>query len=194
MPIVANYNSRQPRSQRGLTARRCLKGVTASVPGTNHQRPWTAPIPARSTARGKERRSLRRGTSRKAHLGHAAHVVPPFQRVRAQNFPFSTVGVWSAMVVPAAILKVHSVSQTFADASPHPASISHTFQPFADDPLTVEELAVRLKVKPSWVFEQTRTRAGVRNRDPLPHVKMGRYLRFSWAEVSAWLTRQRRKA
>lgn len=55
------------------------------------------------------------------------------------------------------------------------------------DILTPEELAARLKVPKSWVFEQTRQRASVRNKTPLPCIRMGKYLRFSWVQVSAWL-------
>lgn len=58
------------------------------------------------------------------------------------------------------------------------------------DLLTPEELASRLKVGPSWVYNALRQR-GPR---PLPHFKMGRYLRFSWLAVSAWLQSQQRGA
>jgi hypothetical protein len=58
--------------------------------------------------------------------------------------------------------------------------------------LTPAQLAERLHVKPSWVYEQTRERADVRNLDPLPFIKMGRYLRFDWPDVVAWLDRQKR--
>lgn len=57
--------------------------------------------------------------------------------------------------------------------------------------LTPQQLAERLQVKPSWVYEQTRNRSGVRNPDPLPHIKMGLYLRFDWRDVRAWLERQK---
>jgi predicted DNA-binding transcriptional regulator AlpA len=60
-----------------------------------------------------------------------------------------------------------------------------------NDLLTPEELAGRLKVGVSWVYEQTRRRGCVRNSDPLPYRKMGRYLRFSWTEVIEWLNRQK---
>jgi len=43
-----------------------------------------------------------------------------------------------------------------------------------EDILTPEELAARLKVRKSWVYEQTRSR----NQNPLPRLNMGRYLRF----------------
>jgi hypothetical protein len=58
--------------------------------------------------------------------------------------------------------------------------------------LTPVQLAERLHVKPSWVYEQTRERADVRNADSLPFIKMGRYLRFDWPDVMAWLDRQKR--
>jgi excisionase family DNA binding protein len=49
--------------------------------------------------------------------------------------------------------------------------------------LTPEELAARLKVRKSWIFEKTRRRA----QDPLPCIRVGRYVRFSWADVTRWL-------
>jgi hypothetical protein len=55
------------------------------------------------------------------------------------------------------------------------------------DILTPEELAARLKVPKSWVFEQTRARSATRNKNPLPCHRMGKYLRFYWPEVSQWL-------
>ncbi len=70
---------------------------------------------------------------------------------------------------------------------PHPAT-----QP-TDGILTPEQLAERLQVPVSWVYEQTRHRGQVRNTDPLPYRKMGRYLRFNWNEVKEWLDRQNRK-
>jgi hypothetical protein len=56
------------------------------------------------------------------------------------------------------------------------------------DILTPQELAARLKVSTSWVFEQTRQRAKVRSKSPLPCIRMGKYLRFSWPQVCEWLT------
>jgi len=54
-----------------------------------------------------------------------------------------------------------------------------------EDILTPEELAARLKVRKSWVYEQTRSR---NHRKPLPRLNMGRYLRFDWTKVVGWLT------
>jgi hypothetical protein len=56
-----------------------------------------------------------------------------------------------------------------------------------EDILTPEELAARLKVRKTWVYEQTRSR----NQNPIPRLNMGRYLRFDWAKVVEWLTQER---
>ena len=60
--------------------------------------------------------------------------------------------------------------------------------PIAVDPLqilTLVEIADRLKVSQRWVYEKTRNRC----QDPLPVIRIGRYLRFNWLDVSVWLQR-----
>jgi excisionase family DNA binding protein len=54
----------------------------------------------------------------------------------------------------------------------------------AEDILTPEELAARLKVPDSWVYEKTRGRC----RYPIPCLRLGRYVRFNWAAIATWLT------
>jgi hypothetical protein len=54
----------------------------------------------------------------------------------------------------------------------------------AEDILTPEELASRLKVPDSWVYEKTRGRC----RNPIPCLRLGRYVRFDWISVATWLT------
>lgn len=54
----------------------------------------------------------------------------------------------------------------------------------AEDILTPEELAARLKVPDSWVYEKTRGRC----RNPIPCLRLGRYVRFNWAAIATWLT------
>ena len=49
--------------------------------------------------------------------------------------------------------------------------------------MTVAEIAGFLKVPVSWVYERTRRR-GI---DKLPHVRLGKYLRFDPAEIRGWL-------
>jgi hypothetical protein len=43
-----------------------------------------------------------------------------------------------------------------------------------DEILVVEEVAARLRVKPSWVYSHS---------DKLGAFRLGKYLRFSWSEV-----------
>jgi hypothetical protein len=56
-----------------------------------------------------------------------------------------------------------------------------------DDILTPVQLAERLQVKVSWIFEQTRERAKIRNTRPLPCIRLGKYIRFSWPQVCDWM-------
>jgi excisionase family DNA binding protein len=65
------------------------------------------------------------------------------------------------------------------------------FTVFEDNPdsqqlnelLTVEEIASLLKVPKSWIYEHTCKGVGER----LPHVKLGKYLRFFEGEVREFL-------
>ena len=52
--------------------------------------------------------------------------------------------------------------------------------------LTHEEIAARLKVPASWVYEKTRKRC----QNPIPSIPMGRYIRFDWDAVVKWLEQQ----
>ena len=60
--------------------------------------------------------------------------------------------------------------------------------PSDDELLTVEEVAQLLKVPASWVYEHCRERGS----DPLPHVKLGKYLRFSRSDLTRYLEKLRR--
>jgi len=55
-----------------------------------------------------------------------------------------------------------------------------------EDVLTPKELAKRLKVPLSWVYEKSRAR-GQFNGAPLPCLRVGRYLRFAWPDIVAWM-------
>jgi excisionase family DNA binding protein len=50
--------------------------------------------------------------------------------------------------------------------------------------LDAKEVAARLSVPESWVRQETR--AG-----RIPHLELGRYKRYSWPDVEAWLAEQR---
>lgn len=55
------------------------------------------------------------------------------------------------------------------------------------DILTPNELAKRLKVGVGWVYEKSRSRGQHTSRKPIPCLRMGRYLRFYWPAVCAWM-------
>ncbi len=50
------------------------------------------------------------------------------------------------------------------------------------------QFAARLNVPPSWVREHVRSRTS----DPIPHLKLGKYVRFLWGSpaLEAWLKRR----
>jgi|HubBroStandDraft_6_1064221.scaffolds.fasta_scaffold409965_1 hypothetical protein len=55
-----------------------------------------------------------------------------------------------------------------------------------EDLLTPAELAERLKVPLSWIWEQTRRRN--RSKNSLPTIYLSpKVVRFSWTAVSAWI-------
>jgi hypothetical protein len=62
----------------------------------------------------------------------------------------------------------------------------------AKDILTPAQLAKRLQVKVSWIYESTRGR-GRFGGPPLPVLRVGKYLRFSWPDVVEWLRANRGK-
>jgi excisionase family DNA binding protein len=51
--------------------------------------------------------------------------------------------------------------------------------------LTIQEAAELLRVPVSWLYERTRT-------NTVPHVKLGKYLRFDRDELTAWVDELRR--
>ena len=52
--------------------------------------------------------------------------------------------------------------------------------------LTVQEIASSLKVKPSWVYAQTRQTGP----DSIPRIKCRKYLRFELHAVMDWLRKE----
>jgi hypothetical protein len=55
--------------------------------------------------------------------------------------------------------------------------------------LTAAELAARLKVRTSWVVDQTKPS---RTSDPIPTIRFGRHNRYAWGSKAfmAWLERR----
>jgi hypothetical protein len=56
----------------------------------------------------------------------------------------------------------------------------------AADIMTAEQVAHRLQVTRAFIFEKTRSRCP----KPIPAIRIGKYLRFNWASVAAWLAKQ----
>jgi excisionase family DNA binding protein len=64
-----------------------------------------------------------------------------------------------------------------------PVISTQSFEPI----LTIEQVAERLELKPSTIYELTRRR----NRHPLPVLRAGKFLRFRWSEIERWLNESR---
>ena len=64
------------------------------------------------------------------------------------------------------------------------------FKQESEDLLTVVDVARILRVPRSWVYEHTRPRASLR----LPHLKLGKYLRFRRNDVLQFVGRIARNA
>lgn len=65
---------------------------------------------------------------------------------------------------------------------PHPKALMDAAPKLeASDILTPAELADRLKVGVKWIYGATH------GSNPLPCLRCGRYLRFSWPDVVAWM-------
>jgi len=52
--------------------------------------------------------------------------------------------------------------------------------------LTIDEMADRLKVKPSWLYFRTMQTG----KDAIPRVRIGKYLRFNPGAVMEWIEKQ----
>ncbi len=55
-----------------------------------------------------------------------------------------------------------------------------------DELVTLQDVASRLKVRPSFLYAPSRRKGP----DPIPCVKVGKYLRYDLDEVREWLERQ----
>ncbi len=60
---------------------------------------------------------------------------------------------------------------------------------FRERLLTVDDVAQLLCVPKSFVYDRTQKKA----RDPIPHIKLGKYVRFWYSDLLEYLERLRRK-
>ena len=75
--------------------------------------------------------------------------------------------------------------QTDSDSAPPTTALNLRSIEIIDS----KELALRLRVPESWVRDRVRARSD----DPLPYVKIGRYVRFEWGspDLVEWWARHR---
>lgn len=52
--------------------------------------------------------------------------------------------------------------------------------------LTPAQLAARLQLPVSWVYEHTQSKAS----NPLPVLRCGKHLRFAWNDIEHWMREQ----
>jgi excisionase family DNA binding protein len=84
-----------------------------------------------------------------------------------------------------AVAAVHSHVTAGASRTERPARAGDELQEL----LTVDEVAAVLKVSRSWVYEHTRARDTAPG-ERLPHVKVGKYVRFDARAVRAFLDKK----
>ena len=78
-----------------------------------------------------------------------------------------------------------TTSLEFDNVAPNAATRTDKVQ--TERLLTVQEVANLLQVPASWVYERTRRRGC----DQLPHLKLGKYLRFEEPAVIDFIRRRR---
>jgi hypothetical protein len=108
---------------------------------------------------------------------------------KVSPLPSSTIPKVNGSAVHHTASRSHlSLGQRLGDAREQAENNSPHFEL-----IDASELAMRWCVPESWIREQTRSRCA----DAIPHLRLGRYVRFEWGspELAAWLARRRyRKA
>jgi hypothetical protein len=77
-----------------------------------------------------------------------------------------------------------SLHPSMEDVHPTATAIARTLEV-----IDSVELAKRLSVPETWIRSRSNRK---RTADPIPHYRLGRYIRFSWGsvELNDWLARQ----
>ena len=73
--------------------------------------------------------------------------------------------------------------------SPEDRSPQRVFMSNAIEIIDAAEMAARLKVKESWIVEESKPS---RTSDPIPVFRLGKHRRYRWGspEMDAWLSRR----
>jgi excisionase family DNA binding protein len=79
-------------------------------------------------------------------------------------------------------MRHHTLPEVAVSAPEQPSSELHEL-------LTVDDVAALPRVSKSWVYEHTRARM-IPHAERLPHVRIGKYVRFDARAVRAYLARK----
>lgn len=55
--------------------------------------------------------------------------------------------------------------------------------------LTINELSELLKIPKSWIYSRTR----IKDKNSIPCIRIGKYVRFNAADVIEWLNQQQER-
>jgi excisionase family DNA binding protein len=103
----------------------------------------------------------------------------------AANRPTGLRGIKSATNFKGVEMRVRA----FVESGQQAATASTPVEDELYELLTVDEVASLFKVSKSWVYEHTRGR-GTERAERLPHVKIGKYVRFEARAVRAYVEKK----
>lgn len=109
----------------------------------------------------------------------------PVATAKVSPLPSPTIPKTNGSAVHQTASRLHlSHNQSSSEAREQAENVRAPFE-LIDAP----ELARRWNLPASWIREQTRSRSV----DPIPHLRLGRYVRFEWGspDLETWLTRRR---
>jgi excisionase family DNA binding protein len=79
--------------------------------------------------------------------------------------------------------------KAFLESGQHEAGACSPIEDQLSQLMTVDEVASLFKVSKSWVYEHTRGR-GTSRAERLPHVKIGKYVRFEAQALRAYVEKK----
>lgn len=112
--------------------------------------------------------------------GEAYRRVGVLAKWASLRLPYGLGHVGSAGRLVAALVRSRSKSHEMPDTNRHS-------EPTSGALLTAEEVAALLRVTPAWVYTETR-------RNHIPHVRLGRYVRYRADALAEWMDELERRA
>jgi excisionase family DNA binding protein len=102
------------------------------------------------------------------------------------RYAFAAFGPFPEVVMSEDTFQSHAMPASMLDTDP---SLTSKTADELHELLTVDDVAALLKVSKSWVYEHTRLR-GTPRGERLPHIKIGKYVRFEASAVRAFLEKK----